>query len=185
MQDKSRKSALQRVRALSPDAPHRFDLRPDTPVLNDIAGRLGLRGLRKLRLCGTLTAEGNADWRLDARLGATVTQECGITLAPVTTRIDEDITRRFLHEWPPAGEQGDEVEMPDDDSIEPLGDDIDLWAVMIEALALALPAYPRARGVAPAHASAAPPDAAAPDDDRPRPFAALEGLRKKLEDGDG
>lgn len=187
MQDETRKSALWRVRALSPTRQHRFDLRPDTAAQAEIAAALGLGlgGLRKLRLAGTLTVEDRADWRLDARLGATVTQDCVVTLAPVTTRIEADITRRFLDDWPPAAEQGSEVEMPEDDSIDPLGDEIDLWAVMVEALALALPDYPRADRAAPAPGRAAPPDAAPADDDPPRPFAALEGLRRKLKDGEG
>ena len=36
--------------------------------------------------------------------------------------------------------------MPEDDTIEKLGREIDLAAVMIEALSLALPLYPRADG---------------------------------------
>ncbi len=185
MHDETRKSAIRRVGRLSQTAPHAFDLRPDPAACAAIARDLGLRGLRKLRLAGTLAPEGRADWRLDARLGATVTQDCVVTLAPVNTRIDEDVTRRFLRDWPPAAEQGDEVEMPEDDSIDPLGDEIDLWAVMVEALALALPPYPRAEGAEPVRTAAAPPGAAPLEDDRPRPFAALETLRGKLDKGGG
>jgi len=184
MQDEIRKSAIWRVGGLSPTASHAFDLRPDPAACTAIAHDLGLRGLRKLRLAGTLAPEGREDWRLDARLGATVTQDCVVTLAPVTTRIDEDITRRFLRNWPPAAEQGEEVEMPDDDSIDPLGTEIDLWMVMTEALALALPPFPRAEGVEPQHTAAAPPDAAPDEAERPNPFAALETLRGKLDKGD-
>lgn len=189
MPDEIRSSASRRVRGLSQAAPNPFDLRPGPDACAAIARDLGLRGLRKLRLSGTLKPEGRADWRLDARLGATVTQDCVVTLAPVVTRIDEDVTRRYLDDWPPAQEQGDEVEMPEDESIEPLGNEIDLWAVMVEALALALPDYPRAPEIAPdaapARDSAGPPGAAPGEDDRPRPFAALEGLRRKLDEGDG
>lgn len=184
MQDEMRKSAKWRVGGLSPATSHPFDLRPDPAACADIARELGLRGLRKLRLAGSLAPDGREDWRLDARLGATVTQDCVVTLAPVTTRIEEDITRRFLHDWPPAAEQGDEVEMPEDDTIDPLGAEIDLWAVMIEALALALPPYPRAADAEPEHATVAPPGAAPVDADRPNPFAVLEALRGKLDQGD-
>ncbi len=38
----------------------------------------------------------------------------------------------------------DEAEMPEDDTAEPLPEVIDPGAVMFEALALALPDYPRA-----------------------------------------
>ncbi len=79
------------------------------------------------------------DWRLEAKLGATVVQPCVVTAEPVTTRIDDPVTRRYLAQMPEP--QGDEVEMPEDDSAEPLPDVLDLSAVMAEALALALPLY--------------------------------------------
>ena len=41
---------------------------------------------------------------------------------------------------------GDEVEMPEDDTVEPMPEVIDLAEVAAEALALALPLYPRAPG---------------------------------------
>jgi hypothetical protein len=56
------------------------------------------------------TPEGARDWRLSARLGATVVQPCVATLAPVTTRIDTDVTRRYLADWQEP--EGDEAEMP-------------------------------------------------------------------------
>ena len=67
-------------------------------------------------------------------LGATVTQACVVTLAPVITRIEETVTRRYLADMPEP--EGEEVEMPEDDSAEPLPVIIDPGAVMIEALAL-------------------------------------------------
>ena len=59
--------------------------------------------------------------------------------------------------------------MPDE-TLEPLGQFIDLAAVMIEELALALPAYPRAPGVAFDAAPAEPPA------ETRRPFAGLDRL---------
>lgn len=185
MPDHPENSAIYRISELSPRRPLRFELVPDAATRHAIAADLGLLGLRKLRFAGTLSAEGKADWRLEADLGATVTQPCVISLEPVTTRIQEHVTRRFLHDWPPPEEQGDEVEMPEDESIDPLGEKIDLMAVMTEALALALPPYPRAPGAEPAASAATPPGAAPLDDEVLRPFAALEGLKKKLEDEGG
>jgi len=60
---------------------------------------------------------------------------------------------------------------------DPLGDRIDLGLVATEALALAVPAYPRRPGAA----LVSP--VGTPDEDRPKPFAALEALRGKLGDG--
>ena len=75
-----------------------------------------------------------------------------------------------------------EVEMPEDETIDPLGEQIDLWAVMTEALALALPAYPRADRAELETDSAIPPGAAPIEEEETKPFAALADLKKKLED---
>lgn len=183
MPDRPDNSAVYRVSALSPRRPRPFEIVPDAAALRAVADDLGLQALRKLRFAGEISAEGEADWRLDAHLGATVTQACVVTLEPVTTRIEEDVTRRFLRDWPPPEErQGDEVEMPEDETIDPLGSEIDLWAVMTEALALALPAYPRAERAELAQRAAAPPGAEPIADADLKPFAGLAALKKKLED---
>ncbi|KAA0920728.1 DUF177 domain-containing protein [Aquicoccus porphyridii] len=173
-----------RVADLSHKAPTSFELRPDAATLEAIARELGLRDLRKLAFAGTLRAEGRRDWRLDARLGATVVQSCVVTLAPVTTRIDEDVTRRYLARMPEDEVTGDEIEMPEDDTIDPLGDFIDVDAAMVEALALALPIYPRAEGAALDQAQFAEPGKTPMHDDDARPFAALKALRDKLDRDD-
>ena len=63
----------------------------------------------------------------------------------MTTRIDQPVRRSWLPQAAPRA--AEIVVAPDeDDEIEPLGDRIDLGLVAIEALALALPAYPRKPG---------------------------------------
>ncbi|KPQ08497.1 MAG: putative metal-binding protein [Rhodobacteraceae bacterium HLUCCA12] len=152
-----------------------FHLRPDAAARAEIARDLGLTGLRKLDFRGTITAEGRRDWRLEGRLGATVVQPCVITADPVTTRIDTDVLRRFLKRMPEP--EGAEVEMPEDDTIEPLGTAIDPGAVMIEALAIALPDYPRAPDAELGQADFPPPGAASDAPERPNPFAVLAKLK--------
>lgn len=148
-----------------------FHLAPSAAARAELAGDLGALKIRKLDFRGQLVPEGRHDWRLEARLGATVVQACVITAEPVTTRIDETVTRRFLRDMPVPTEI--EAEIPADDTLEPLGAVIDPGAVMAEALALALPDYPRIEG-------AALPESAGddPGEARPNPFAALAALRK-------
>lgn len=164
--------------------PLAFDLAPARDQRDLIAARLALEGLRKLRFRGRLIPEGRRDWRLEARLGATTVQPCVVTLAPVTSRIDSAVTRRFLGAMPAtAPAPGEEAEMPADDTIEPLGREIDLTGAMVEALALALPDYPRAPG-AELGAAAVAPDGADPlPEGKTRPFAALADLKRKLDGG--
>jgi uncharacterized metal-binding protein YceD (DUF177 family) len=124
---------------------HPFSLAPDKAACDRLAQVLGVSDIRKLRFSGELSAEGKADWRLSGRLGATVVQPCVATLAPVRTRIEEEVSRLYLARWTEP-EPGSETEMPQDDSAEAMPATLDLSAVMEEALALALPAFPRAEG---------------------------------------
>ena len=155
-----------------------FALRPGRAERRAIAETLGIEDLPKLTFSGAIRAEGRADWRLEARLGATVVQSCVVTLAPVRSRIDETVLRRFIADPRPVPEAA-EAEIPEDDSEEPLGDEIDLLAVAEEALALALPPYPRAPGAELGDARFTAPGTDPMSDDETRPFAALKHLRDR------
>lgn len=168
-----------RVADLPQNARTGFDLRPDADQTAALAGELGLPGLRKLRFHGTVEAEGSADWRLAARLGATVVQPCVVTLDPVTTRIEADVTRIFRADLPETEEP--ESEMPEDDTTEPLGRFIDLDVVMAEALALNLPLYPRSAEADLGEAVFTEPGKTPLRDEDTRPFAGLAGLRDTIE----
>ena len=171
------------VSKLSPKAPFTFDLQPRETDLARMQDELDLLGLRKLRFSGEIAAAGATDWEMQAMLGATVVQPCVVTLEPVTTRIDTPVTRRFLKSWPDEAELGEEVEMDADDSLEKLGDAIDLPAILQEALALALPIYPRLEGVEADHAEARPAGAAPITSIDEDAVSALSDLKKRLEKG--
>ena len=156
-----------------------FDLKPDAAERNAIAERLGITSVKKLTFKGHLVPTGKSDWELHARLGATVVQPCVVTLDPVTTRIDEDTLRRYLADMSDAPEAA-EFEMPDDDTAEILPETLDLSTVMEEALALALPAWPRAPGVDPVEIAITEPGQTPMSDEDVKPFAALKSLQQKL-----
>ncbi len=161
-----------------------FVWEPDGEGRASVAADLGIPAIRKLRLAGALLPVGQRDWRLEAELGATVVQDCVVTFAPVTTRLDEPVLRTYLAEMPdlPAG---DEIETPEDETLEPLPDAIDLRAVAMEALSLALPAYPRAEGVEAVDLNVTGPGKAPMTDDEAKPFAGLAALRDQLKGKDG
>ncbi|WP_176249196.1 DUF177 domain-containing protein [Sulfitobacter sp. HGT1] len=173
-------STALRVADLPQNADTPFSLRPDADRLRQIADELGLTTLRKLSFEGKLTALGKTDWRLEGRLGATVVQPCVVTLEPVMTRIDANITRLFVKDYIEPEEP--EAEMPEDDASERLGTWIDPAVVMIEALALEVPEYPRAADAELGQAVYTEPGAAPMTDEDARPFAGLAQLREKLED---
>lgn len=171
-----------RVSELSQSAENGFALRPDKVALERIAAELDLSALRKLSFEGRISPLGRSDWQLTGRLGATVVQPCVVTLAPVTTRIDTDVTRQFVTGYVDPEEP--EAEMPEDDSTEPLGQWIDPAIVMQEALALAVPDYPRADGAEPVQMVYTEPGQAPMTDDDAKPFAGLADLKAKLKKED-
>ncbi|MEL6518030.1 MAG: DUF177 domain-containing protein [Pseudomonadota bacterium] len=169
-----------RVADLAASEATRFDVTADGDARAALAAQMGILGVRKLRFSGEIAPAGKADWRLTGTLGATVVQACVVTLEPVTTRVDEPVERLYLAEIPPEPE-ATEVEMPEDDTTEALGDVIDLHLVMAEALALALPMYPRAADADLEQAQFAGPGVAPMTDEDARPFAGLKELRDKLD----
>ena len=172
-------SAL-RVADLRQNRITQFDLHPDAPGRAGIADDLGLLGLRKLSFKGTIRAEGRSDWLLEGVLGATVVQPCVVTLEPVTTRIDTPVRRLYLADPSPILPEGEEIEMPEDDTAEPLGDTIDPHAVMIEELVLALPAWPRAEGAGIGSITVTEPGQTPLSEEAMKPFAGLAALRDQL-----
>ena len=161
-------------------APHDFDLRPEAESRETIAAELHLSGLKKLRFSGRLVPEGRSDWRLEAELGATMVQPCGVTLDPVTTRVDEPVLRRYLASQRDV-EQAAEQEMPEETEVEALPATLDLEAVMLEALALAVPAFPRADGAQVGSVTATAPGAEPIRDADLKPFAGLKDAMKREE----
>lgn len=173
-----------RVCDLAQNAKTAFDITPDTAARAAMAAMLDLSGLRKVRFAGDVRAQGTADWVLSGTLGATLTQPCAVTLDPVTTRIDVPVRRVYLHDYVENTEDP-EVEMPQDDEVEALGDWIDPEAVLIEALSLAVPDFPRAPGVALGALVVTEPGKAPLTDEAARPFAGLADLKAKLDRDDG
>ncbi|MFZ8883193.1 MAG: YceD family protein, partial [Paracoccaceae bacterium] len=103
---------------------------------------------------------------------------------PVSTRIDVTVERKFI----PLSDltfdndgKDEEIEMDQDDSIEPLEEGVDLLTVLTESLTLELPAYPRSEGAV-LKTSTFSADGTVPmSDEDAKPFAGLAALRAKLE----
>ncbi|MEM7317751.1 MAG: YceD family protein [Pseudomonadota bacterium] len=167
-----------RVADLPQNRPTAFNLAPSSEQRSALAKELGLLGLNKLRFTGEISASGKSDWVLTGMLGATVVQPCVVSLDPVTTRIDEPVRRLFVADW--TEPEDEEVEMTQDEETEALGTEIDPVAVMTEALALALPLYPRKPGTDLAQAVFTEPGTRPMSDEDARPFADLAALRDAM-----
>ena len=172
-----------RTATLGGRKPTRFDFSPDAAQRDALALVLGISAIPALRFKGEVRPLGRSDLVLEAQLDATVVQPCVISLAPVTTQIHETVLRKYLRDY--ALPEEDEAEMSEDDTSEPLPDNIDPGAVMTEALALALPDYPRAPGAVHGEVAVAPPGAMPLRDADLKPFAGLADLAKRLSGGSG
>lgn len=170
-----------RSAALSSRKPTRFDFAPDAADRARIAAALGLLDLPYLRFQGALSPVGRHDFDLMATLEAKAVQPCSVTLAPVPCSLAEPVHRRFSADFAPP--EAEEAEMVDDE-VEPLPDVIDIAALAAEALALALPLYPRAPGAELGEAVFAAPGIAPLADAELKPFAALAGLAARLKKPD-
>ena len=169
---------------LNPKKIHEFDFRPSDEVVGDLMRDLELLSLSKLRLQGRLFALGWRSWVLSAHLGATVVQHCVVSLDPVSTRIDAPVERKFvpLAEIEPIQvSEDEEIEMDQDDIIEPLEAELDLLTILSESLALELPAYPRSKGAVLKTAMFSAAGLAPMSDEDAKPFAELAAFKAKLE----
>ncbi len=167
-----------RTGGLSPRKPTRFDYAPDGSARAELARQLGLLALKRLHLAGEIRPVGRDELVLTARLTAAADQSCVVTLKPVAAAIDEEIHRRYV-----AGltePQGAEVEMPEDDTLEPMPEVIDLAEIAAEALALALPLYPRAPGAELGEMVHSAEGVEPLRDDDMKPFAGLSALAARL-----
>ncbi|MFT6169567.1 MAG: uncharacterized metal-binding protein YceD (DUF177 family) [Celeribacter sp.] len=177
-----------RLSDLSSTREHSFTLVPDAAQLKALREDLGLLGLKKLRFEGSLIPASKRDWRLKAKLGATAAQACVATLEPVTTRVDTIVERLYTADFnDPAlatAENESEIEIPKDDTVEPIPLTLTLLDVASEALALALPDYPRAEGAELPETQFSQAGTDAMTDEDTKPFASLKSLRDKLEKGD-
>lgn len=167
-----------RTGGLSPRKPTRFSYRPEAEERKALAEELGLLALPALELTGEIRPSGRDELVLEARLTARADQPCSVSLVPVPSRIDETVRRRYVADFKMP--EGDEAEMPEDDTVEAMPEMIDLPAIAAEALALALPLYPRAPGVEFAQALHAGEDVTPLSDDDVKPFSALQGLAEQL-----
>lgn len=167
-----------RTGGLSPRKPTHFAYAPDAEARATMAQSLGLLALRRLEFTGQITPDGRDAMVLTASLVAECDQPCSVTLAPVRAKIREDVRRRYVSGL--TQPEADEMEMPDDDTVEPMPEVIDLAEVAAEALMLALPLYPRAPGAELGSVIHAPEGVTPLADSDLKPFAGLAALAGRL-----
>lgn len=150
-----------------------------------LAAYLGVEAVEGLVFEGMAASDGG-EARVDGHLKATVRQSCVVTLEPVVTALDLPVARRYRGDAGPLHDAVDgQVEMRDgdEDAPDPLGSEIDLASLVVEALALAIDPYPRAEGAELGSRVVGPPGVEPLTDEAARPFAKLAELRARSKDG--
>lgn len=146
-----------------------------------VAEYMKLAEIRELGFDGAISGVRGDGWEASGVLTALVVQSCVVTLAPVLQYVEDTVSRRYM----PGVEEFPEGEMivsrhDEDEGPDPLGAEIDVAALMLESLALAIDPYPRAQGAALETRIFAEPGIKPMTDEDARPFAKLADLKEKL-----
>ncbi|MGV0909210.1 YceD family protein [Martelella sp. FOR1707] len=165
-----------------------FDMRVEAAE----AERAATADFLDIRSVESLTADLRiSPWRRDGvrvkgTVRAEITQNCVVTLEPLEATIEEEVDATFLPEnsrqfHSKFNEEGELIVDPDGpDEPEPFaGSEVDIAALVIETIGLAIDPYPRKPGAALPEDSAEGDDTE--DDAAPSPFAALKDWKNKSE----
>lgn len=145
-------------------------------VLAVVEGLSTVREILQLSAVFDLHRRG-ARVHLTGHVRAKVGQTCVVTLEPVDSDIDETVDLMFAPTHAEAARSGEEIDVTlDHEPPEPLtGGTVDLGALATEFLVLGIDPYPRK-----SEAEFAP---VTVGEEGPKPFAALEALKKRLGGG--
>ncbi|WP_026381124.1 YceD family protein [Afifella pfennigii] len=167
-----------------PAAGRTLKLEASTPERERIAEQLAVPSVAALTAELTIRPISADGYRLDGRLFGEVTRHCVVTLAPITEKVEEDVavTLRPAETFERGGpaEPGErasreavEIAVESEEDTEPYsGNQVDLGALLVQYVALALDPHPRAPG---ARFAEHMEDETAPQS----PFAALERLKHR------
>ena len=157
-----------------------FNLDFSEALITSVVQQYELIKLQKASFLGTILPVGQGGWVLSGRLGASIEQPCSLTLLPVRTRIDTQVTRNFRKSLLPISKTMSDTESNTDDNDEQLHQIIDIFRIFCEALSLELPDYPRTENVVATIKDYGPPGILALTDDTAKPFAVLAVLKDKI-----
>lgn len=146
--------------------PHAFVVEATAAECAALALRLRIPAVLALSCRFTLRRQGDVI-EAEGTLDAEVVQDCVVSLEPVTQRVADRFTVRFV----PAGLETDDIDPESPDELPYEGGLLDLGEAAAEQLALSLDPYPRCPG------ASLDPLASELDDG---PFAQLAPIRRKL-----
>lgn len=163
--------------------PFRITAEPDELVA--LARYLDVDRIDRLSLAGFISPTGKDGWRVRGRLVAKLEQSCVVSLAPIRSRHDAEVERRYLPATRISAEHEVLVSLDDEDLPDPFTDTIDPAQLAIESLALMIDPYPRAEGAELGQYVFAAPGVTPLSDKASQPFASLAVLKRSAAESDG
>ena len=158
----------------------------DAGMRDELCERLNILAVKSFAIEARVTPWKKNGVRVAGKVTGRVEQACVVTLKPVAEKIDEDFTLTLLPEGSPYARRTDDKETGGELIVDPegedppeefVGDEIDVGLYAEEFFALALDDYPRADG---ARFEGHMEDEKG-EDPSENPFAALAGLKDKME----
>ena len=134
------------VANLVPGSPNRFRYRTTREDNIRLADEIGAIRVNHLVMTGRVEKVNSGDWHMQANLHSTVVQQCVATLQHLTTNVRSRVTRTYVRDRSRLNCQPDHM-IPEDDNLEQVDDEIDIYALAREVLVLELPSYPRSGNV--------------------------------------
>jgi uncharacterized metal-binding protein YceD (DUF177 family) len=154
-----------------PEIGRQVEISADASARAEIAKIANVLAVHQLNATFELARHGSDGLRVVGKIGATLEQQCVLTLEPMQSNVEETIDLVFS---PRALSQGEDTAQAEHEPAEILQDGVvDLGAIATEFLLLGIDPYPRKPGAV----FAAP---AENESTRNRPFAALAALKKGL-----
>lgn len=173
------------------DKDEQLKVAPDDVARKAIASAYDLNALHDLEANFTLKPYRKAGVRVVGPIKATISQICVVSLEPFDSKVELEVDRTFEpHSSRPRKirDLNDDGEIEIDlESLDPpdviLDGVLDLGAVICEELALSLDPFPRRDGVAFEGGDGEEEDVLEEEPEKPSPFAALQALKEKPEEG--
>jgi uncharacterized metal-binding protein YceD (DUF177 family) len=141
-----------------------------------LASTLEILAVDRLDVVYRIAQLGDGRYRLTGTISADVSQACVVSLEPVPSTLEDRMDVEFRVSLPPPGDAEEEGELSalEADEIEPVENGrIAVGRIVLETLAAALPAYPRAPGAELEQHEAGPAEPGG------GPFSALAGWKPK------
>ena len=123
-----------------------FNANPKKKVLNFLAKEMKVLSFDKINFFGSFRQNSLSQWKLTANLNFYVTQECVVTLEPVTSFIKSNVKRVYTKDFCSISEKTTESDLSKAE-YEKFEETLNLMDILLEELSLNTPEYPKVENI--------------------------------------